>query len=103
MKPRPRSNGAVSKEPVGAVFGYEQATGMLQAQFGNAEKHEHPASLRITDPDVVYMALTSYPPGDGAHEAQLAAFRTAIDAAFIKGNGVLETKKEMAVFVGRKG
>lgn len=94
--------GADGKEPVGAAFGYDHATRMLQAQFGNAEKYEHPASLRITDPEVVYMALTSYPPGDGAAEDQLAAFRTAIDGAFTKGGGILETKKEMAVFVGRK-
>lgn len=95
--------GADGTEPVAAAFGYEQATQLLGAQFGTVEQHEHPASLRITNPEVVYMALTSYPPGDGASADQLSAFRTAIDAAFSKGDGVLETKKEMAVFVARKG
>jgi ubiquinone/menaquinone biosynthesis C-methylase UbiE len=94
--------GSDGLEPVGKVFGYEQAERLLRAKFGTAQQHEHPASLRITDPDVVFMALTSYPPGDGASADQLQAFRTAIDAAFAKGNGTLETRKETAVFTARK-
>lgn len=94
--------GSDGMEPVSKVFGYEQAERLLRTQFGMAEQHEHPASLRITDPDVVFMALTSYPPGDGASEEQLRSFRAAIDAAFAKGDGVLETRKQMAVFTARK-
>lgn len=94
--------GASGEEPVAEVFGYEQATRLIQAEFGNVEKHEHPASLRVTDPEVVFMALTSYPPGDKASDAELRAFRTAIDRAFSDGAGALETKKEMAVFTARK-
>jgi hypothetical protein len=48
------------------------------------------------------MALTSYPPGDGAPEDQLTAFRAAIDAAFARGNGVLEAAKEVGLFLSRK-
>ncbi len=77
--------GADGKEPVAAAFGYEQAERLLRQRFGNVEIHEHPARLRITDPEVVFMALTSYPPGDGASEEQLQAFRAAIDAAFAEG------------------
>jgi hypothetical protein len=94
--------GADGSEPVGIAFGYERARQLLGERFGNVEQSEHPASLRITDPEVVFMALTSYPPGDAASETQLQAFRTAIDAAFARGSGVLETKKEVAVFTSRK-
>ena len=94
--------GADGVEPVGRVFGYDQASRLLGAQFGAVEQHEHPARLRITDKDVVFMALTSYPPGDGASPEQLTAFRAAIDAGFAQGGGVLDTKKEMAAFTARK-
>lgn len=89
-------------EPVAAIFGFEIAERLLGAQFGAVERHVHPASLRVTDPEVVFMALTSYPPGDGAPEAQLAAFREAIAAAFATGDGVLEVEKETALFLCRK-
>ncbi len=94
--------GGNGEEPVSTVFGYEQAYRLLRSRFGSAEQHEHPASLRITDPEVVFMALTSYPPGEGASRKQLQAFRAAIDAAFAAGNGVLQTQKQMAVFTARK-
>lgn len=61
-----------------------------------------PAQLRITEPDDVFLALTSYPPGDRATEAELGRFRDAIEAAFARGNGVLEAEKQIGLFVARK-
>lgn len=94
--------GSDGKEPVSKVFGYGQANQLLEDRFGPVEQHEHPASLRITDPTVIFLALTSYPPGDRATDQQLQAFRSAIDAALAERGGVLDTKKEMAVFTARK-
>jgi hypothetical protein len=62
----------------------------------------HPARLRITEPEDVFLALTSYPPGDGASESQLAEFRYAIARIFEQGNGVLEVEKESGLFLSRK-
>ncbi len=95
--------GGSPTEPVAATFGLDRAETLLRAAFGNVTAEVQPASLRVTDPEVVFMALTSYPPGDGATEAQLGAFRKAIDAAFVRGNGVLEVRKESALFLSRKG
>jgi SAM-dependent methyltransferase len=89
-------------EPVAAYFGLDIAEQRLQAQFGNVTREVHPARLRITSPDDVFMALTSYPPGDGAPEDQLTAFREAIDAAFARGNGVLDVEKEVGLFRSRR-
>lgn len=89
-------------DPAGAAFGYDTAERLMRAQFGNVTISEHPARLRITEPEDVFLALTSYPPGDSADEAQLRAFRAAIDEAFVQGNGVLDTGKEMALFLSRK-
>jgi SAM-dependent methyltransferase len=94
--------GSAPVEPVAAVFGLDIAQQRLRAQFGNVTREIQPAGLRITSPEDVFMALTSYPPGDGAPEDQLAAFREAIDAAFTRGGGVLEVAKEVGLFLSRK-
>jgi hypothetical protein len=94
--------GSPPYDPAGAAFGYETAERLMQAQFGNVIMSEHPAHMRITEPEDVFLALTSYPPGDRADEAELAAFRAAISEAFRAGGGVLEVGKETGLFIGRK-
>lgn len=89
-------------DPAGAAFGYAEAERSMQAEFGNVIMAEHPAILRVTEPEDVFLALTSYPPGDRADEAQLTAFRNVIAEAFRAGNGVLEVGKESGLFVSRK-
>ena len=75
---------------------------LLKATFGNVAFAAHPSRLRITEPQHVFDALTSYPPGDGAPEEQLAELQVAIADAFEAGGGVLVVEKESAVFVSRK-
>jgi len=94
--------GSDSIDPAAVAFGYDKAEPLLEAQFGNVGKAVQPAGLRVTDPEVVFLALTSYPPGDSAGDEQLAAFRAAIDAAFEAGGGVLEVQKDTALFLSRK-
>jgi hypothetical protein len=73
-----------------------------RARLNSVTMAQHPARLRVTEPDDVFLALTSYPPGDEANEIQLAAFRKAIADVFEAGNGVLEVEKESALFLSRK-
>jgi SAM-dependent methyltransferase len=94
--------GSEPVEPVAAIFGFDIAETRMRAQFGNVTREIQPARLRITSPEDVFLALTSYPPGDGAPDDQLAAFRAAIDAAFADGNGVLDVAKEVGLFLSRK-
>lgn len=89
-------------DPAAAAFGYDAADRLLRSRFGNVAMSQYPARLRITEPEDVYLALTSYPPGDGASESQLIAFRKAIADAFQHGNGVLETEKETGLFLSSK-
>jgi hypothetical protein len=89
-------------DPAAAAFGYATAERLMQSQFDNVTMSQHPASLRITEPDDVFLALTSYPPGDEANESQLADFRKAIADAFQEGDGVLEVVKEAGLFLSRK-
>ncbi len=94
--------GSAPGDPAAAVFGFDHATRLMHAQFGNVTPLLHPAGMRITDPEDVFLALTSYPPGEGADATQLAAFRSAIAKAFQHGNGVLEVAKETGLFLSRK-
>ena len=94
--------GSEPAEPVAAIFGFDVAEARLKAQFGNVTREVQPARLRITSPEDVFLALTSYPPGDGAPEEQLAAFREAIEAAFARGDGVLDVGKQVGLFLSRK-
>jgi SAM-dependent methyltransferase len=94
--------GSVPADPVTVVFGFDAAERMLRSQFGNVTLLSHPGGLKITEPEDVFLALTSYPPGDDASEAQLATFRDAIAAAFARSNGVLEVETEVGLFLSRK-
>lgn len=89
-------------DPSAVAFGYDKATHLIGQQFGNVCHVVHPASLRVTDPEVVYRALTSYPPGDTADRETLDTFREAIDAAFIRNGGILHVQKDTALFLGKK-
>lgn len=89
-------------DPSGAAFGFDRATALLEARFGNVRQDIHPGHLRITEPEDVFLALTSYPPGDAADAPTLAAFRAAIAAAFRAGGGALVADKQVALFLGRK-
>lgn len=94
--------GSPPLDPSAIAFGYDAAEQMMQARFGTVSRMQHPARLRITEQEDVFLALTSYPPGDTADEAQLAAFRKAIAAAFESGNGILDVEKESGLFISRK-
>ncbi len=95
--------GSTPVDPAAVAFGHQRAESLLEAQFGNVSKAVHPGGLHVTDPEVVFMALTSYPPGDGASDEQLEAFRDAIVGAFSAGGGVLDVQKDAGLFISRKG
>ena len=95
-----------ARQPAGrsgvVAFGFDTAERLMQAQFGNVTLAVHPARMRITDPEDVFLALTSYPPGDRASETELSALREAIAGAFARGDGVLEARQAMGLLLSRK-
>ncbi len=94
--------GGTGGDPAAAIFGFDEAHALLDGAFGNVELHRFPGSLRITEPEHVFEAQTSFPPGDGAPDDQLAVLRQAINDAFANGGGVLEVEKETGALVSRK-
>jgi len=97
-----RAFGGPPVNPAALIFGFDEARKLLEATFGNVVFAPHPSRLRITEPQHVFDALTSYPPGDRAPEEQLAELHAAIADAFGAGGGLLVVEKEVAVFVSRK-
>jgi ubiquinone/menaquinone biosynthesis C-methylase UbiE len=89
-------------DPSAKSFGLERADHLLRAQFGEVRSALHPGHLHVTSQEDVFLALTSYPPGDGADDATLAAFRAAIGSAFRQGGGALDVTREVALFLSRK-
>ncbi len=43
-------------DPAGAAFGYDAAERIMRAQFGNVTMTKHPARLRVTEPEDVFLA-----------------------------------------------
>lgn len=95
--------GSEPVDPSAVLFGFETAERLLRAQFGNVTHQVQPARMCVTSPEDVFLALTSYPPGEGADDATLAAFRAAIDDAFRRGGGTIDVAKEVGLFLSRKG
>lgn len=91
--------GSPPYDPACAAFGYNAAERLMKSQLGNVSVTKHSARIQVAEPDDVFLALTSYPPGDRADETQLAAFRNAIDEAFRAGNGILGLEKQSGLFL----
>ena len=94
--------GSAPVNPSAIAFGFERADELMRRQFGNATLAVHPATMRVTDPEVVIAALTSYPPGDSAPPEQQSAFRRAIGEAFAAGNGGIDVTKQAGLLISRK-
>ena len=94
--------GSADMDPSALAFDLEQASRLMQSRFGNAALSVHPQAMRVTDQDVIYQALTSYPPGETATPRQQAAFRTAIADAFAAGGGALDVTRQVGAVVSRK-
>ena len=94
--------GSAPHDPAAEAFGLDRAKSLMQAAFGNVALSLHPVTMRVTDPEVVYLALTSYPPGDSAPPDRQQAFRRAIDEAFASGGGGMDVTKQVGVLTSRK-
>ena len=95
--------GGTPYDPTAAAFSFSDAERLLQERFGNVKSYIHPAHMRVTSPNDVFLALTSYPPGDQADDRQLIAFKNAIQSAFAEGGGALDIPKETGLFLAFKG
>ena len=94
--------GGTPHDPAAEAFGFDRAAALLEQQFGNVALDIHPATMRVTDAEVVFLALTSYPPGESAPSDKQQAFRDAIDKAFSDGGGGIDVTKQVGVLTAAK-
>lgn len=94
--------GSAPIDPSTQAFDLDRAHALVARDFDDVVLHRHPASMRATNPEVVYLALTSYPPGDTAPAAQQHAFRQAIGDAFAANGGAMDVSHDVGAVVGRK-
>jgi SAM-dependent methyltransferase len=92
--------GGEARDPGGATFGIEAAEAALRARLVDVTVSTYRDELWITDGEDIVGTLTSYPPGDGASEAQFAALREMIAARTV--DGVFRTAKRQGLVRGVK-
>lgn len=84
------------------AFSLEGGEAILRRHFAAVALHRSADVLRVTDPPDVVAYLTSFPPGDTADDAMLRRLQQHVDAAFAKGGGVFEIRRDTGYMVGRK-
>lgn len=79
-------------------FTLENAPALLVSGFASVELKRSTSELVCTVPADVFSYLTSFPPGDGATDAELESLGRLVDDAFAAGKGVLRITVESGVF-----
>jgi len=79
-------------------FTLESAPPLLEAQFRTVELKRSTSEMVVTDPVDVFSYLTSFPPGDGASDAERETLGRLIDDAFDADGGVLRITIDSGVF-----
>jgi SAM-dependent methyltransferase len=88
-------------DPSAEAFGIELAEPILRRTFDKVRLEAYDDRLVCTDPDDLFDAMTSFPPGSEADDAALARARDLIADAF-GSEGRLTIEKEVGLFVCRK-
>jgi ubiquinone/menaquinone biosynthesis C-methylase UbiE len=75
-----RAFGGASGDPSGDAFDLATARELIDARFNDVTLSYCPGELAVTDGEALIDALTSYPPGHGASEAQVEELRRLVAA-----------------------
>ncbi len=94
--------GGLAVDPSGVTFDIDAATAALAARLPAVEVAIYRDELQVTDGEAIVGALTSYPPGDSATDAQLAVLRGMIAARMAEHGGVFPIAKRVGLVRGRK-
>lgn len=94
--------GGAGADPSGSAFDLAAARELMSARFDDVAVRYCAGELAITDGEALVAALTSYPPGDGASEAQIDELRRLIAGHMEAGNGVVRIPKLTGMVRGIK-
>jgi hypothetical protein len=89
-------------DPALDAFTLEGGEAILRRHFADVTVTRARDELRVTDPADIVAYLTSFPPGDGAGNADLRRLARMTDAAFAAGGGVFVVVRDTGYIVGRR-
>ena len=89
-------------DPAGINFGVEAAVEALEARLQSVSVATYRDALKVTDGEAIVGALTSYPPGEYASEAQLESLRSMIARTMAEHGGVFPINKRQGLVRGVK-
>ncbi len=81
--------GGKASDPAADVFGLRKAEQLVGEQFEHVEVFEVPGELAVTSTEDIVLALTSFPPGDDAHDAAVARLVELVEEAMEAGGGTI--------------
>lgn len=90
-------------DPAGISFGIEAAIEAFEARLQSVSVSTYRDILKVTDGEAIVGALTSYPPGENASEAQLQSLRSMIARTMEAHSGVFPINKRQGLVRGLKG
>ena len=97
-----RAFGGAPDDPSDAVFDLATARELMSTRFADVTVSYCRGELAVTDGEALVDALTSYPPGDGASEAQVNELRRLIAGHMTVGNSVVRIPKLTGMVRGIK-
>ena len=82
-----------------SVFGLENGAALLADSFENVRLMRYADVLAVTEPADLLAYLRSYPPGQTATADQDAALVAEVNRRFAEGNGVVQVRKDVGLFL----
>lgn len=95
--------GGRASDPAADIFGLARARNYMAEMFSDVTLVETSDDLHVTSVEDLVLALTSFPPGDGADDAAVARLEGDVRAAMDNGGGTIVIPKTQGMVRGRKG
>ena len=85
--------GGMASDPAADIFGLRKAEMLVSEQFGDVKVFESQGELAVTSAEDLVLALTSFPPGDGADDTAVARLVVLVEEALARGGGTVVVPK----------
>lgn len=94
--------GGSGRDPGAELFSPHMGYEILSRHFRHVEIHEFTDRLEITDPDDIFAALTSMPPGNTASDEQRDTLKTLLDKRAISSENPFIDNRRVYLLVATK-
>ena len=95
--------GGEASDPAANVMGLRRVESLMRDCFGEVTVHELTGALHVTSVDDLVLALTSFPPGDGADDTAVGQLFELASTAVETGGGKFVIPKTQGMVRGIEG